>query len=45
MPPALRKRPFRTACAPAASASASQLPGLDPARASRRPRPLIGSGR
>lgn len=48
MPPALRKRPFRLACAAATSASAPQRPEPDRtmlAPASRRTRPLIGSGR
>lgn len=48
MPPALRKRPFRLACAAATSASALQRPEPEhaiPAPAGRRPRFLIGSGR
>ncbi|MDQ0790197.1 hypothetical protein QFZ64_005694 [Streptomyces sp. B3I8] len=48
MPPALRKRPFRLACAAATSASAPQRPEPDhtiPAQAGRRPRPFSGSGR
>lgn len=48
MPPALRKRPFRLACAAATSASAPQHSELEhtiPAPAGRRPRLLIGSGR
>jgi hypothetical protein len=45
---ALRKRPFRPACAAASSASAPQRPEPDPtilAPASRRSRLLAGSGR
>lgn len=45
---ALRKRPFRPACAAASSASAPQRPEPDRtilALASRRSRPLAGSGR
>ncbi len=48
MPPALRKRPFRLACAAAISAPVPQGPGrehLMPASASRQSRPVIGSGR
>lgn len=48
MSPALRKRPFRLACAAAISVSALRRPEPDrtiPAPANRRPRPLIGSGR
>ncbi len=47
MPPALRKRPFRRACAAATSASAPQRPEPDhtiPAPAGRRSRLLTGSG-
>ncbi len=45
---ALRKRPFRPACAAASSASAPQRPEPDRtilATASRLSRPLPGSGR
>ncbi|QNT91847.1 hypothetical protein HEP81_01518 [Streptomyces griseofuscus] len=45
---ALRKRPFRPACAAASSASAPQCPEPDPttlAQMSRTSRPLTGSGR
>ncbi len=45
---ALRKRPFRPACAAASPASAPQRPEPDPTiltRASRRSRLLAGSGR
>lgn len=45
---ALRKRPFRPACAAASSASAPQRPEPDPtplAPVSRSSRPLTGSGR
>ncbi|GAB2325356.1 hypothetical protein STREPTOSP366_05670 [Streptomyces variabilis] len=45
---ALRKRPFRPACAAASSASAPQRPESDRTTltpASRRSRPLAGSGR
>lgn len=48
MPPALRKRPFRLACAAATSASAPQRPEPDStivAPANRRAHPLLGSGR
>lgn len=48
MPPALRKRPFRLACAAATSASAPQRPEPEhtiPAPSGRRPRLLLGSGR
>ncbi|MGC0342780.1 hypothetical protein RKD20_007814 [Streptomyces sp. SLBN-8D4] len=48
MSPALRKRPFRLACAAATSVSALQRPEPDhtiPAPARRQPRPPIGSGR
>lgn len=48
MPPALRKRPFRLACAAATSASAPRRPESKhtiPASAGRPPRLLIGSGR
>lgn len=48
MPPALRKRPFRLACAAVNSVSAPQRPEPDRpilAPASRRSRPLVGSGR
>jgi hypothetical protein len=45
---ALRKRPFRPACAAAGSASTPQRPEPDPTilfPASHRSRPLAGSGR
>ncbi|CAL9413603.1 hypothetical protein SUDANB174_05653 [Streptomyces sp. enrichment culture] len=45
---ALRKRPFRPACAAAGCASAPQRPESDPTilpLASHRSRPLAGSGR
>lgn len=48
MPPALRKRPNRLACAAATSSSAPQRPEPEhtiPAPAGRRPRLLTGSGR
>ncbi|MEU7719177.1 hypothetical protein [Streptomyces tibetensis] len=48
MPPALRKRPFRLACAAATNASAPRRPEPDRttlAPASSRTRPLVGSGR
>lgn len=48
MSPALRKRPFHLACAAATSASAPQRSEPDRtilAPASRRMRPLVGSGR
>ncbi|MEU6183050.1 hypothetical protein [Streptomyces coeruleorubidus] len=48
MPPALRKRPFRLACAAATTGSAPQRPEPDRttlASASSRTRPLVWSGR
>ncbi|RZU14318.1 hypothetical protein EV567_4340 [Streptomyces sp. BK239] len=48
MPPVLRKRPFRLACAATTSASVPQCPEPDRtilAPASRRARPLVGSSR
>ncbi len=48
MPPALRKRPFRPACAAATSTSAPQRPEPEhtiTAPADRRSRPLTRSGR
>lgn len=48
MSPALRKGPFRLACAAATSVSALQRPEPDhtiPAPAHRRPRPLLRRGR
>ncbi len=48
MPPALRKRPFRLACAAATSASACSRTApepVSPAPANRRLRPVAGSGR
>lgn len=48
MPPALRKRPIRLACAAATSSPAPSCPGPEhttPASVSHRPRPISGSGR
>ncbi len=48
MPPALRNRPFRLACAAATSAPARSRTTTEPAfpaPANRRLRPVVGSGR